>query len=404
MSETRSAYTTSEAERLVGLYVSLGWKLLPIVANTKKPTKGTKFDECIANPATAEVAIGWLRRGDNIGVLLGDASGGLVCRDFDDELSFETWTKLQPELAARLPRVRTRRGFHVFCRSINPVKTVAFGDGELRSTGAYVVLPPSIHQQSGLPYRWLTEPATMPEVVDVDAADLRRDLGRVTEWNRVHTTDSVNSVHSVDSVHSVSVTTSMTVSQWEQILDVIDQTLPDEVGNRDRCTFPFARRVVFILDGRPDDELGWKIFNAWYSEGRKRGVIGTADPIEGFESFMRSCSSVRIPDSGDDPVTQAFERSLEMPLPSWARAVEQDYGEVPSVKLARLVVAMDEMAEGGVWFLSCHTAGKLVGISNSSANKILRGFERKGILEVVQRGVPGPPGSRANRFQLLRRD
>jgi len=403
VSETRSAYTTSEAERLVGLYVSLGWTLLPIVANTKKPTRGTKFDECIVNPATAEVATAWLRRGHNIGVLLGDASGGLVCRDFDKKSSFQAWTKLHPELAARLPRVETHRGFHVFCRALTPVKTTSFDDGELRSTGAYVVLPPSIHQQSGLPYRWLTEPATMPEVVDVDAVDLRRDLSTMlTEYPRDHRTDCVPSVHSV-----LSVTGSMTSEQWESILDAVDETLPREVGNRDRCTFPFARRVVFILNGLPDDELGYRICNAWYSKGRRLGVIGTTDPMEAYESFMRACKGVRFPSSGKDGrklLMDALERSFNVVLPKWLCQWEEEHGDVPCVKLARLAVAMDEMHAGNTWFLSCRDAGGLIGVTHVAANRILRGFERRGILKVVKRGQPGHPGTPANRFQLVRRD
>src|SRR5262245_49890752 len=51
---------------------------------------------------------------NGIGVVLGQVSGGLCCRDFDVPGAYEKWAESESPIAKRLPTVRTARGMHVY--------------------------------------------------------------------------------------------------------------------------------------------------------------------------------------------------------------------------------------------------------------------------------------------------
>src|SRR5262245_6154234 len=55
-----------------------------------------------------------------LAVILGEVSGGLRARDFDQADAHDRWAQTHPELAASLPTARTRRGFHVYFRADLP--------------------------------------------------------------------------------------------------------------------------------------------------------------------------------------------------------------------------------------------------------------------------------------------
>src|SRR5262249_41720351 len=56
---------------------------------------------------------------DGLAVILGSASGGLACRDYDEVAPYQGWAASHLDLAATLPTVRTGRGFHVYHRCTN---------------------------------------------------------------------------------------------------------------------------------------------------------------------------------------------------------------------------------------------------------------------------------------------
>ena len=96
-------------------------------------------------------------------MLLGPASGGLLCRDFDVLDSYSRWAQGQPDLSRTLPTVETGRGRHVYLRS-EWTGFVECGDGELRGDARhYSILPPTPHKKTGRLYRWLVP---LPEAAD----------------------------------------------------------------------------------------------------------------------------------------------------------------------------------------------------------------------------------------------
>jgi len=123
-----------------------------IAVNGKKATASwRKFQE--ERPSEDELRKA-LNKSDvtGIAVILGPVSGNLACRDFDTQESYQNWVAAYPDLAGRLPTVKTTRGFHVYFRA-EGVNFVKMPDGELRGRGLYCVLPPSVHPD-GIEYAW----------------------------------------------------------------------------------------------------------------------------------------------------------------------------------------------------------------------------------------------------------
>ena len=142
-------------------YHSLGWSIIPIAANKKTPALKS-WKPFQTRRADEQQIRDWYDKRDDLGlaVVLGAVSGGLTCRDFDDEAAYHAWAAQNPDLAKTLPTARTGRGFHVYFVS-DLDHTDKLGDGELRGKGAIVVLPPSEHS-SGVQYRWIIPPSGSP--------------------------------------------------------------------------------------------------------------------------------------------------------------------------------------------------------------------------------------------------
>lgn len=101
-------------------------------------------------PADAEEFLAWDERAGGlsaIGVICGEASGGLVVVDNDEPL--EDGLSL-PTTAT----VKTARGAHRYYRAKGNVKSQDIAGMEIRSDGRYVVAPHSLHS-SGACYEWV---------------------------------------------------------------------------------------------------------------------------------------------------------------------------------------------------------------------------------------------------------
>ncbi len=137
-------------------YLQRGWSVIPIRPGTKKAAgKWREFQK--RRPERRELAA-WFGNGSRSGlaIVLGEVSGDLVCRDFDDAAGYQAWATEFPDLAKTLPTVATSRGRHVYFRA-ESLRSQKLPDGEYRANGNYVLLPPSLHP-SGVRYTWVVPP------------------------------------------------------------------------------------------------------------------------------------------------------------------------------------------------------------------------------------------------------
>jgi hypothetical protein len=157
-------------------YVGRGWAVVPVKPRSKKPrpNEWTKFR--IDHQEISK----HFREADNIGLLLGEPSGGLV----DVDLDCPEVLKLADAFLPATPLVHGRKGkpaSHRWYRvSRPPEKTQKFCDldgaslVELRSTGGQTVVPPSIHESGELiTWEGTGEPA------EVDSQTLAQAVSRL---------------------------------------------------------------------------------------------------------------------------------------------------------------------------------------------------------------------------------
>ena len=163
MAQMMHASILDEALRLA----SLGYRVFPLTPRSKQPLAGSRgVHDATSDPDT--IRAWWRTHPDaNIGLACG---GGLLVIDVDPDAmeayGAERVAELELEWIAK-PRSRTpRRGFHLFMQSRGEVRNSAgrIGVGlDLKSTGGYVVVPPSrvvdLQKRIDGAYEWI-EPLT----------------------------------------------------------------------------------------------------------------------------------------------------------------------------------------------------------------------------------------------------
>jgi bifunctional DNA primase/polymerase-like protein len=151
------------------LYAGMG---LPVVPNEgKKPLlKGWTKSQL-----TAEEVPLHFGNGQNVGLVLGEPSNGLVAADMDAPEALVVADRfLPPTLASG--RKGTPRAHRYYVSPGMKSKKWQDTNGtvilELRSTGSQTLVEPSVHLETGEPYRWVRE-GTL-EAVETVATDLEK--------------------------------------------------------------------------------------------------------------------------------------------------------------------------------------------------------------------------------------
>lgn len=147
-----------------------GWALIPVPHKQKRP----RHKDWQRLKLGAADLIGAFRDPSNVGVLLGEPSGGLVDIDLDSPETRLLADRFLPATGCRFGRESSPNS-HRFYRVTDPISTSRFSDPaalasgdrgmfvELRSTGAQTLVPPSVHP-SGEPIRWTEDgpPSVVP--------------------------------------------------------------------------------------------------------------------------------------------------------------------------------------------------------------------------------------------------
>lgn len=129
-------------------YLKRGWCPLPLEHNKKNPSIEKDWPNFKTTPARIVYDF---KKGDNIGLILGGRSGGLVDVDLDCPEALAVADLLLPETDLISGRVHAERSHRWYVMDPPPAKTEMFKDVngaslvELRSTGGQTVAPPSVH-------------------------------------------------------------------------------------------------------------------------------------------------------------------------------------------------------------------------------------------------------------------
>jgi hypothetical protein len=233
---------------------------------------------------------------------------------------------------------------------------------DTRGDLGYVGIPPSATPKGPYVVSDTTPPQPMPE-------DLRKRLqeenglqrDRVTEWQSLSALSLCLSVNR------------------EKIVSILNRTLPKADGVRNHSVFLLARGLKFDagLADAPFSELRSVVLE-WHS--RALPVIATKDADETLSDFAYAWERVRMPLEGD-PVTAALNATRAGGLPKEAGKYQTE-----STRLLLGICWQLALRSSGAFFLSCHVAGKVMGLSHVMVHKRLRLFVAEGLIEIFHKG------------------
>ncbi|MCX7408013.1 MAG: bifunctional DNA primase/polymerase [Planctomycetales bacterium] len=211
---------------------SLGLSVIPIGTEKRPAVRWKPFQREAADER--QLWDWWYGRDDlGIGIVLGTVSQDVCGRDFDSPESFGGWITRNRTLANELPITRARRGGHVYYRDAAS-RTTTLTDGEIRASGGYLIVPPSLHP-SGVRYEWLRPFHRLPPFVDPVEAGLRPKAA-------AEESSQDRSITALGNTIGASLETA--------VANAIRATLPRHFGERNDLIFQFARRLKALPDLR----------------------------------------------------------------------------------------------------------------------------------------------------------
>ncbi len=346
-------------------YHRLGWCVIPIPYGQKKARIHWKRYQ--QQRPDEKQLVKWFSNGPrNMAVVLGEVSGGLTCRDFDTMDEYTRWAQQYPDLAKMLPTVQTANGMHVYFEGhVQGIKHIA--NGELRGSGGYCLLPPSLHP-AGPEYQWVNPPLN-GNLLAVDAS-LAGFLPDVTE--RTERTERID--ENEGELNEIRVKGS--------VERAIIETLPSVYGTRHRKIFLFARTIKSMpqfADASPAD------FRPQVIEWHKRALphIRTNEFDVTWTDFCLGWEEVRHL-IGEEPMTQIFERAKQAETPKVAVTL---YPGNPNLQLF-ITLCRELQKEAGEtpFFLDCRTGARYLNVSAMQISRWFRTLEIDKVVKLIQKG------------------
>jgi hypothetical protein len=385
------------------LYRGMGWSVFPLYKKAPAIRGWRRLQE--RRPRDEEITrmfdhASWV---DGVAAVTGQASLGLCVRDFDTKDGYIAWAQDHPDLAGRLPTVKTGRGYHVYIRlpkNYGPIyKSWKNGPlkGEILGTPKrYVVLPPSRHP-SGTTYQWLWgEPFTFQDL----PVCTPEELG----WLEDHHHQNQEIEHKVappkttnESNYVICSNESSGQSVPLELVerDAVMKCLPSGPGERNDCLWALARTLKSLPHLSDADEAGlWPHFEIWFSMAS--AVISTKSMALCWADFKRQWKLAKV------SAVQGFDGAMTRALAEPSPAEAERYEEEAMKKLVAVCVALQKYAGEEPFFLSCRTAQRICGFGSfHTAARRLNQLVEDGLLVVVWMGKGGTDRRRATRYRWL---
>ncbi len=145
-------------KELIARYKDGGLNIIPIPYKSKTPKISWKRYQK-EKPTDGQLRAWFAVQPTNLAVICGGISGGLVVLDFDNEEKYRDFyinasKKTGTDLLEFTRISKTSRGYHVWLKVAEPVKSQKYPALDIKSEGGYVIAPPSVHPE-GAVYRFL---------------------------------------------------------------------------------------------------------------------------------------------------------------------------------------------------------------------------------------------------------
>ncbi|MFC1738565.1 bifunctional DNA primase/polymerase [Planctomycetota bacterium] len=359
-------------------YHKQGWCVIPIKTGTKKPALNSWKKYQTEQPDERLLRKWFSDNNKSIAVVLGPASNDLVCRDFDTMAEYEQWVKGYPDLAGKLPTVKTSTGMHVYFEAdVQGIKHIS--NGELRGKGGYCLLPPSIHPD-GPQYEWVN-PLNNGNLIALEP-ELAGFITNLTE-------------HTKQTEHTQQTHTIGEEEKRKRTIVLIEKTLPKHYGERNQKIFFLALYLRSNDWGADPKGFRWAV-EEWHR--RALPNITTKDFLETWLDFLVAWKNLKH--GIIDPI-QIFEfcKKLEPP-----EQLVKDHPKYP--KLHLLCVWCRELHKahevfGSTAYLGCRTIGKALKISHETGNKYFRILALEAYLDILEIGKMTESGGIATRYRYI---
>lgn len=357
-------------------YYHLGWSVIPIPHKSKKAIIQWKNYQQ-TSPDEGKM-VHWFGNAQvNMAVVLGKVSGGLTCRDFDEMDSYIQWAKTYLDLAKTLPTVKTSRGMHVyFLSDFDKIKK--FDDGELRGNG-YCILPPSLHP-SGIQYEWLIHPKS-ENLIKLNPE--KSGFCNVVFTEETEDKEEIEDIEAISKKSYNVVTFEQLCSKTQIFVDeAITATLPDKQGYRNFLIFQYCRWLKGNKEFAKCKARQLKLLVRRWHE-RALPFIGTKPFDETWADFAYGWQKVKYP-KGENMLKKAVETALAAKN---KLNVETNYDTEEVQLLIRICYELQLLQGEEPFFLSCRSAGKILGLSHTQANKYLQMIEADGIIHLIKKNT-----------------
>lgn len=169
-------------------YAQRGWRVVPILAGTKRPAITRWTEHATTQPATIDTWWGGEYTDCGVGIVTG-AESGIWVLDVDDPDSLADLEARYEPLPATLTSLTGSGGTHIFFRWPTDGRDIRNDAGrrlgpklDIRGNGGQVVAAPSIHPTTGVAYAWdagmpdepVDAPAWLLELVTMEERTLPR--------------------------------------------------------------------------------------------------------------------------------------------------------------------------------------------------------------------------------------
>jgi len=220
------------------LYQKQGFSVIPIRDNKKPYIKWEKYQT--ERASSNQIKKWWKQWPDaNIGIVTGKVSGVDVV-DVDSEKGRDALNEYLPD-ALVTPISKTPKGYHYFFKHrpglANGVRVIA--DCDLRTTGGYVIVPPSMNDQ-GNAYAWLPG-LSIAEVESAAMPEMLFDILKNADYANASSSEHINGINPI---RTCSLYKGITNHNITRLTNHNKHNISFEQGCRDDSLFHIANCLV----------------------------------------------------------------------------------------------------------------------------------------------------------------